>query len=306
MRAAQVGRGVGRGPLYSLSSQVPSHHLTGSRAFATLEWPAVKSLPQQEKVVVFTKVRGDSLLLLALLSSHSPLPPPRHPHQSYCGFCRDLVERFDDANVPVKEVQLDKFGEARCGLGQRACTHLPRAFPLPNHPSSSSPPLRERQRHPRQAARGDEAGARPLYLHRRRPPRQCGDPRRPQAAGQHQGSPRQGRSCRQGGRILPDVRERKREEGVEKGCTRTTEKHTPLSTTDTEHTPRDVARPDLLRALLLGVLLLRRGGRRRRRRRRPLARRSTALGHEGHGRSRRGGRRPGAEADGLNRHGAGR
>jgi hypothetical protein len=139
MRAAQVGRVVARGSLRSRRVP-PSHHLTGSRAFATLEWPAVKSLPQQEKVVVFTKVRGDSPFPSRSPVSHPfPHPFPLHVTQSYCGFCRDLVERFDDANVPVKEVQLDKFGEARCGLGQRACTHLP-PFPSPTTLPSHPPP----------------------------------------------------------------------------------------------------------------------------------------------------------------------
>lgn len=32
--------------------------------------------------------------------------------QSYCKFCRDIVDRLDDANAPVKEVALDSYGES--------------------------------------------------------------------------------------------------------------------------------------------------------------------------------------------------
>jgi glutaredoxin len=31
--------------------------------------------------------------------------------KSYCPVCKDTVERFDDADISVKEVQLDKWGE---------------------------------------------------------------------------------------------------------------------------------------------------------------------------------------------------
>lgn len=30
--------------------------------------------------------------------------------KSYCGTCHDIVERFEDAEVPFTEVQLDKWG----------------------------------------------------------------------------------------------------------------------------------------------------------------------------------------------------
>lgn len=57
-------------------------------------------------------------------SAAAPLLPPlapalqaavaSHPlvvyHKSHCSYCRDLLERLDDAEIPVHAVALDKLG----------------------------------------------------------------------------------------------------------------------------------------------------------------------------------------------------
>ena len=45
--------------------------------------------------------------------------------KSYCSFCRDLIERLDDAGVPHREVQLDRLGASYVCLPARACAWIP-------------------------------------------------------------------------------------------------------------------------------------------------------------------------------------
>lgn len=86
------------------------------RHASTLDWNKVQSLQLDEKVVAFTKVSSvyaQASVAYQLLTMVSRVPDALATSfnlQSYCPTCIDLLERLDDANVAVKNVELDKWG----------------------------------------------------------------------------------------------------------------------------------------------------------------------------------------------------